>query len=958
MSNHDLRERWEQFYEAATGHAPFQWQNRVQAHVCDTAIWPAQMVAPTGGGKSSVVYLHAFLTAAAGHGLIDRVPRRMFTVVDRRALVDDQYVRGVRLDAALRAARGQDSVLGWVADGIDAYSGRTRKGDLDGPVLRTTTLRGGTARQTLWREYPDHVQLICATPAMWGSRALFRGYGTSPAARPQEAAMAATDAVIVVDEAHLAQQLTATARRIAELQRRSPEQVGLPLQVAVTTATPSEALTGTETVGVLPEDLDIDTALAERVRAPKPLTVVTRGADKEQKAVLVAQVREQLDLRPEGGPRRPVLCVVNTVGTALDVYKELNKGPSSGKVMLVAGPMRPEDRDADARRHPYLYDAGNEDDSLIEVIVATQTVEVGVDLDAAALVTELAPASALAQRLGRVNRIGRREYGNVVVVVPPEPSNSDVLEEPKGRSVYRAHDLNAARDWLTGFEGTDQGMSIEAVLNTPPAPVAPRRPVIERLEPYDVSVLENTSPGAVHADPYIELWISDDLDPDIGQIGVVVRDDLPQDGERACALLNAEGGPSARETFTARVWDGQYLAAFVTSDENTAKAGAPDPVRRVFVQSPGQNKGRFQMITARDFTGENKSFRVRSGDTLVFDASNPVIVEGGVAARGKAADLHPAAAVPMGIPEGVEPVEAMRTQRTLTWRFGPDTPAKVIDALIDLETAAGGDQVAARFTAVEALSGAVAENMDGLHGLADTLDYAGDSRHVLNVSAVTGEDERGDFQWGVVSVSAFLPDESLLSTRTASRNRVLLGSHREDVAQESAHIAEVIAPSLVTAAAQAGRFHDDGKADSRFQAGRLGNADPEVVLAKSRLSPARLALLEQTPALPVRWRHEQLSAAMYYAATADETSGEDRELVTRMVGTSHGWGRGMFPRSVEVLLAPDTREDIADAARLLFADGEWEQLIDHTSYTYGAWGAALAETIVRAADHRISAQGK
>ena len=47
------------------------------------------------------------------------------------------------------------------------------------------------------------------------------------------------------------------------------------------------------------------------------------------------------------------------------------------------------------------------------MIVATQSLEVGVDLDLAGIVTELAAGSALAQRAGRANRRGLRPLAPV-----------------------------------------------------------------------------------------------------------------------------------------------------------------------------------------------------------------------------------------------------------------------------------------------------------------------------------------------------------------------------------------------------------------------------------------------------------------------------------------------------------------------------------------------------------------
>ena len=55
------------------------------------------------------------------------------------------------------------------------------------------------------------------------------------------------------------------------------------------------------------------------------------------------------------------------------------------------------------------------------MLVATQTVEVGIDLDATALITETAPWDALVQRIGRVNRRGVLPAADVVVVEDNDP---------------------------------------------------------------------------------------------------------------------------------------------------------------------------------------------------------------------------------------------------------------------------------------------------------------------------------------------------------------------------------------------------------------------------------------------------------------------------------------------------------------------------------------------------------
>ena len=113
--------------------------------------------------------------------------------------------------------------------------------------------------------------------------------------------------------------------------------------------------------------------------------------------------------------RGPVLVVANTVKTAISLYSSLKDRIEDEDIVLIHGRLASRDREAVEKRIGSMKRG---------VIVATQVVEVGVDVNAIAVYSEAAPIENLVQRAGRACRRGEalgqcRSRGGKLVVVRP-----------------------------------------------------------------------------------------------------------------------------------------------------------------------------------------------------------------------------------------------------------------------------------------------------------------------------------------------------------------------------------------------------------------------------------------------------------------------------------------------------------------------------------------------------------
>ena len=206
-----------EFYRALNGRDPFPWQKRLAERVAATKQWPAEVGVPTGLGKTACLDIAVWwLASQADRPPAKRTaPTRIWWVVNRRLLVDSTAEHAERVaraftDPVAANVVGQDrDVVARVAQRLGSLSAEPGGSPLD--VIR---LRGGLSSRT--PTDPSRPAVLLCTLPMYGSRLLFRGYGSNQRLRVVDAAMAGTDSLVLLDEAHLAPHLKALLPALAD----------------------------------------------------------------------------------------------------------------------------------------------------------------------------------------------------------------------------------------------------------------------------------------------------------------------------------------------------------------------------------------------------------------------------------------------------------------------------------------------------------------------------------------------------------------------------------------------------------------------------------------------------------------------------------------------------------------------------------------------------------------------
>ena len=196
---------FDEFFHALYGYGPFPWQAQLARRVAEAqpgdSCWPEALALPTAAGKTACIDIAIFaLACQADRPPAKRTaPRRIFFVVDRRVIVDETFERAKNLASKLRDTQ-DDSIVKAVAGQLRLLSGEEEP-------LACFQLRGGMYRDDAWARSPLQPTVVVTTVDQFGSRLLFRGYGSSAGMRPIHAGLAANDSLVVLDEAHCAKPL-------------------------------------------------------------------------------------------------------------------------------------------------------------------------------------------------------------------------------------------------------------------------------------------------------------------------------------------------------------------------------------------------------------------------------------------------------------------------------------------------------------------------------------------------------------------------------------------------------------------------------------------------------------------------------------------------------------------------------------------------------------------------------
>lgn len=903
------------YFRGVHGREPFPWQVRLTEEVLENCKWPKAIDLPTGSGKTAALDTAVFTLAARP----DVFPRRVVFVIDRRIIVDQVYERAMQISNSLVGA--ENGILRDI---------RTRLSDIidaDGnpDPIGVAALRGGVPIDNEWARRPDQPWVMVSTVDQFGSRLLFRGYGVSPGMRPIHAGLAGNDCLVILDEVHLSRPFAATLEAVSRL-----DSGPLPrrFQVVEMSATPAAE---TEPFGLIESDMESSAILRRRVTAAKQSTLVkVAGRSAEEalpKAVLKIMKKE---LAPHA---QSVGVIVNRVRTARETHRTLRE--AGYRTHLLTGRMRPLDRVRVLEEISGAVDPDRTaDDSGLTVVVATQAIEVGADFSFDALITECAPVDSLKQRFGRLDRRGSCPERT------GEPARAWILgvqtdlKSKKPDPVYGEAVKETWNELEKRFgDGIFDAGTLSPDLNDfPENASAPHREAPLLLDTY-MEAWTQTRPEPI-VQPPLDGFLHGLGQTNNTDISVVWRHDRSHEVLKLVPPRPAEY--LQVPISAARAW----LAH--TDDESDRGRQAEVPVTDV---DSGETELRLRSTQTehdirrwRGFDDEPEKItdaaELRPGDVILVDPGmggltgftwDPTSTEA-VDDLGDEAQYHGQRRRTLRLDPRIYP----DASGLIAGEEADDTTCERVQGWID-KTIAGSDNGGWLVKACKQL--------DGRFVLHESEEYPIIVERSVDSSALDGAD-------GSVSFTG---------TGATLRN------HLDGVGNQAAAFAQRLGlpPDVQDDLRLAGRLHDLGKVDPRFQSQLVGGDSVKLEMLDEPLAKSA----DGAPRVyryPRGMRHEIASAALVQSDPAILAEAHDPDLVLHLIVTHHGYGRPLLPirkdpNPQRLQYCHDGIEmtassDLVDSDLALEGAERFWRLVNR----YGHHGLAWLETILRLADHRQS----
>ncbi len=446
------------------GMVPYAYQRRI----ADEG-FPDLLTVPTGAGKTLAVVL----------GWLYR--RRFHPDPNVRASTPRWLVLCQPMRTLVEQAREQ----------IDSWLELAGPGHGEHPVERFVFMGGEPTARNDWRLRAHLDAVVIGTQDMLLSRALNRGFGSSRYLWPVEFGLLNTNCQWVFDEIQLMGAGVPTGRQLQAFRDFFPS-VGSQGSTWMSATVEAETLktvdnaTVRSTVQLTPADRS--GPLSSRLLAPKTVRELDIPADTAKRAKTVAAAATE---RHRAGTL--TLVVVNTVSDAQAIHLLVQKAKPAAELLLLHSRFRRSDRKALVRRlvSPIPPEG--------RLVISTQVIEAGMDLDAETLITEAAPWPSVVQRMGRCNRAGLIKDANVFWFAPAK------LDKPRP---YEAEDIANAIAALRLIEGTQ--VVPDGLAESGPQQVPKLHPVLRRK---DLLGLFDTLPDITGSDVDVAPFVRD-LDDD------------------------------------------------------------------------------------------------------------------------------------------------------------------------------------------------------------------------------------------------------------------------------------------------------------------------------------------------------------------------------------------------------------------------------------------------------------